>query len=108
VAGVLAGLMILTRANAATLLAPLTVAVWDARPRWSWRALAPPAALVAVALLTMAPWTVRNAVEFGSFVPVSTQLGTVLAGTYNDAKQASCSAAPRRSLGTSSESRGAP
>jgi 4-amino-4-deoxy-L-arabinose transferase-like glycosyltransferase len=35
VAGALAGLMILTRANAATLLAPLTVAVWDARPRWS-------------------------------------------------------------------------
>jgi 4-amino-4-deoxy-L-arabinose transferase-like glycosyltransferase len=84
-AGVLGGLAILTRANAAILLAPLVVAVWDARPRWSWRALAPPAALVAIALATVAPWTIRNAVVFHSFVPVSTQLGTALAGTYNDA-----------------------
>jgi 4-amino-4-deoxy-L-arabinose transferase-like glycosyltransferase len=85
VAGVLGGLSILTRANAAILLVPLVVAVWDARPRWSWRALAPPAALVAAALLTLTPWTVRNAVAFHTFVPVSTQLGTALAGTYNDA-----------------------
>jgi 4-amino-4-deoxy-L-arabinose transferase-like glycosyltransferase len=84
-AGLLAGLAILTRANAAILLAPLVVAVWDARPRWSWRALAPPAALVAVALAAVAPWTIRNAVVFHSFVPVTTQLGTALAGTYNDA-----------------------
>ncbi|HEX7301044.1 MAG TPA: glycosyltransferase family 39 protein [Solirubrobacteraceae bacterium] len=84
-AGVLGGLTILTRANAAILLAPLMFAVWDARPRWSWRALAPPVVLAAVALLTVAPWTVRNAVAFGRFVPVSTQLGTALAGTYNDA-----------------------
>jgi hypothetical protein len=40
---------------------------------------------VAVAVLTVAPWTVRNVVVLGSFVPVSTQLGTSLAGTYNDA-----------------------
>jgi 4-amino-4-deoxy-L-arabinose transferase-like glycosyltransferase len=85
VAGVLGGLAILTRANAAILLAPLVIAVWDARPRWSWRALAPPAALVAVALATVSPWTIRNAVVFHSFVPVTTQLGTALAGTYNDA-----------------------
>ena len=55
VAGLFGGLTILTRANAAVLLAPLVVAVWDARPRWSWRALAPPGALVAVALLAVAP-----------------------------------------------------
>jgi 4-amino-4-deoxy-L-arabinose transferase-like glycosyltransferase len=85
VAGVLGGLAILTRANAAILLAPLAIAVWGARPRWSWRAVAPPAALVAVALATVSPWTIRNAVVFHSFVPVSTQLGTALAGTYNDA-----------------------
>ena len=82
--GVLAGLAILTRANAAILLLPLAVAVWDARPRWSRRALLPPAVLVAVAVVTVAPWTVRNAVVLGRFVPVSTQLGTSLAGTYND------------------------
>jgi Dolichyl-phosphate-mannose-protein mannosyltransferase len=85
VAGVLGGLAILTRPNAAILVAPLALAVWDARPRWSWRALAPPAALVAVALATVSPWTIRNAVVFHSFVPVTTQLGSALAGTYNDA-----------------------
>jgi 4-amino-4-deoxy-L-arabinose transferase-like glycosyltransferase len=82
-AGVLGGLAILTRANAAVLLLPLALAVWDVRPRWSWRALALPALLVAVAALTVAPWTVRNAVELHAFVPVTTQLGTALAGTYN-------------------------
>jgi 4-amino-4-deoxy-L-arabinose transferase-like glycosyltransferase len=84
VAGLLAGLAILTRANGAILLLPLGFAVWDARPRWSRRALLPPALLVAVAVLTVAPWTIRNAVVLGAFVPVSTQLGTSLAGTYND------------------------
>jgi 4-amino-4-deoxy-L-arabinose transferase-like glycosyltransferase len=83
-AGVLGGLAVLTRANAAILLAPLAIAVWDVRPRWSWRALAPPAALVAVAIATVSPWTIRNAVVLHSFVPVTTQLGTALAGTYND------------------------
>jgi 4-amino-4-deoxy-L-arabinose transferase-like glycosyltransferase len=87
-AGLLIGLAILTRANAAILLAPLAFAVWGARPRWSPRALAAPAALVTVALMTVAPWTVRNAVVLGAFVPVTTQLGTSLAGTYNTAAQA--------------------
>ena len=40
--------------------------------------------LVAVALLVVAPWTIRNAVELRAFVPVTTQFGSALAGTYND------------------------
>jgi 4-amino-4-deoxy-L-arabinose transferase-like glycosyltransferase len=84
VTGVLLGLSTLTRANAAIVLVPLAIAVWDVRPRWSWRALAPPALVVGVAVLTVAPWTIRNAVVLGSLVPVTTQLGTSLAGTYND------------------------
>jgi 4-amino-4-deoxy-L-arabinose transferase-like glycosyltransferase len=83
-AGVLAGLTILTRANAIVLLLPLVLAVWLGRPRLSWRALGPPAVLVAMALLTVSPWTIRNAVVFDRFVPVSTQFGSALAGTYND------------------------
>jgi 4-amino-4-deoxy-L-arabinose transferase-like glycosyltransferase len=83
--GVLAGLATLTRANAVVLLIPLGLAVWDGRPRSSWAALGPPVALVAAAILTVAPWTIRNAEALHAFVPVSTQLGSSLAGTYNDA-----------------------
>jgi 4-amino-4-deoxy-L-arabinose transferase-like glycosyltransferase len=82
--GVLTGLAILTRANALILLLPLAFAVWDRRPRWSLPALAPPAALVLVAVLAVAPWTIRNARNLHAFVPVTTQLGSALAGTYND------------------------
>jgi 4-amino-4-deoxy-L-arabinose transferase-like glycosyltransferase len=82
-AGFLGGLTVLTRANALVLLLPLAFAVWDARPRWSWRALGPPVALGLVALVCVTPWTIRNAVVFDQFVPVSTQLGSALAGTYN-------------------------
>jgi len=83
-AGLLAGLAILTRANALILLLPLAFAVWDRRPRWSLPALAPPAVLVLVAVLAVAPWTIRNARNLHAFVPVTTQLGSALAGTYND------------------------
>jgi 4-amino-4-deoxy-L-arabinose transferase-like glycosyltransferase len=82
-AGLLAGLAVLTRANGLILLVPLILAVWAA-PRRSWRSAGPPAVLVAVALGTVAPWTIRNAVELHAFVPVSTQLGWALAGTYNN------------------------
>jgi 4-amino-4-deoxy-L-arabinose transferase-like glycosyltransferase len=82
--GVLGGLTILTRANALVLLLPLGLAVWTIRPRFSPRALAVPAVLVLLALLTVSPWTIRNAIVFDRFIPVSTQLGSALAGTYND------------------------
>ena len=82
-AGLLAGLAVLTRANGLILLVPLVLAVWAA-PRRSWHSAGPPAVLVAVALATVAPWTIRNAVELQAFVPVTTQLGWALAGTYND------------------------
>jgi 4-amino-4-deoxy-L-arabinose transferase-like glycosyltransferase len=81
--GVLAGLAILTRANALILLAPLAVAAWDGRPRWSRAALGPPLALIVVAALTVTPWTIRNARTLHHFVPVTTQLGSAMAGTYN-------------------------
>ena len=87
-AGVLGGLAILTRANALVLLLPLAIAAWTVRPRLSRAALGPPAVLCVVALLVVAPWTVRNAVVLDTFIPVSTQLGSALAGTYNDQARA--------------------
>jgi 4-amino-4-deoxy-L-arabinose transferase-like glycosyltransferase len=83
-AGALAGLAILTRANAMILLLPLALVAWDRRPRWSLRAVGPPVALVAVAVVVVSPWTIRNARALHQFVPVSTQLGSALGGTYND------------------------
>jgi 4-amino-4-deoxy-L-arabinose transferase-like glycosyltransferase len=82
-AGVLMGLAILGRANALILLAPLAFAVWK-RPR----GFGPPIALVVAAALTVAPWTIRNAVTLHAFVPVSTQFGSALAGTYNSEARA--------------------
>jgi 4-amino-4-deoxy-L-arabinose transferase-like glycosyltransferase len=82
-AGVLAGLATLTRNNGAVLLLPLALGVWTGRPRWSWRALAAPLALAGVALLTVLPWTVRNARALDAFVPVATNAGTTLHGVYN-------------------------
>ena len=79
-AGVLAGLAILTRANGAVVLLPLALAAWG-RVAVSWRA---PAVLLACAALTVAPWTIRNAVTFDEFIPVASQAGITLAGTYNE------------------------
>jgi 4-amino-4-deoxy-L-arabinose transferase-like glycosyltransferase len=83
-AGVLAGLATLTRAQAMILLVPLAIAVWDGRPWRSRAAIGPPLVLLVAAALTIAPWTIRNARELHAFVPVSTQLGSAMAGTYND------------------------
>jgi hypothetical protein len=66
-AGMAFGLAALTR-ESSLYLAPLGAA-WLA-----WRRparLRPAAVFLAATLLTVAPWTVRNAVRFGAFVPVS-------------------------------------
>jgi hypothetical protein len=39
--------------------------------------------LVGLAVVAIAPWTVRNAVELHAFVPISDETGITLAGTYN-------------------------
>jgi 4-amino-4-deoxy-L-arabinose transferase-like glycosyltransferase len=79
-AGVLMGLAILGRANAIILLVPLAAAVWR-----GWRT---PLVLCVAAALTVAPWTIRNYETFHAFVPVSTQFGSALAGTYNSEAKA--------------------
>jgi 4-amino-4-deoxy-L-arabinose transferase-like glycosyltransferase len=84
VAGGLVGLAALTRANGIAMALPLAVALWAAGDGPAVRRARPALAMVAVALLTIAPWTLRNAIEFHRFVPVAVEDGYGLAGTYND------------------------
>jgi 4-amino-4-deoxy-L-arabinose transferase-like glycosyltransferase len=87
-AGIASGLGILTRETAAVTLLPLAVVAWQTA---SVSATAPGprrragrvVAAVGIACLVVAPWTIRNAVRFHAFVPVSTSLGFLIEGTYN-------------------------
>jgi 4-amino-4-deoxy-L-arabinose transferase-like glycosyltransferase len=79
-AGALVGLAALTRSSGALLAVPLIVAI-AARPRP--RRFLGVAVFAAAVLLVVAPWTIRNAVVLGAFVPVSTEAGPTLLGTYN-------------------------
>lgn len=81
--GALAGGATLTRTNGLVVLGVLALVVWG-RP-WPRRAsLVAPLVVVAAGLLVIAPWSARNTAAFGTLVPVSTQSGFTLAGTYND------------------------
>jgi hypothetical protein len=92
VAGALAGLAILTRVNGAVLLLPLALAAWGRLPvsprsrsrPFRLQALRAPAVVLACAALAVAPWTIRNAIVFHEFIPVASQTGITLAGTYNE------------------------
>ncbi len=84
VTGVLIGLVALTRSNGLGLALPICVLVWNERPRRSWRALRSPLVVLTAAAVTLVPWTVRNAGTLHAFIPISTQSGYALAGTYND------------------------
>jgi 4-amino-4-deoxy-L-arabinose transferase-like glycosyltransferase len=79
-AGALVGLAALTRSNGALLAVPLIVAI-GAQP--GRRRFVGVAAFAAAAVLVVAPWTLRNEVVLGAFVPVSTGMGPTLLGTYN-------------------------
>ncbi|HEV2814609.1 MAG TPA: glycosyltransferase family 39 protein [Solirubrobacteraceae bacterium] len=86
--GVLVGLAALTRANGIALAAPLAVALWDRAERPLLRRALPAVAMVGVMALTIAPWTIRNAIVFERFVPIAVEDGYGLAGTYNDEARA--------------------
>lgn len=78
-AGALCAAAILTRAVAVPwAVVGLTVAA-GAGPGRVRRATA----LVAVLVVVMAPWTVRNAIVLHGFVPVTTEGGYTVAGQYN-------------------------
>jgi 4-amino-4-deoxy-L-arabinose transferase-like glycosyltransferase len=81
-AGLLFGLALLDRPALVMFGLPLVAGLWG-RPWRSRAAVRAPAIALAVALLTVVPWTIRNAAEFHAFVPISTQSGFLVAGTYN-------------------------
>ncbi|MEO6495949.1 MAG: glycosyltransferase family 39 protein [Solirubrobacteraceae bacterium] len=86
--GALVGLATLTRVNGIVLLAPLVIAVWGPAGQPLLRRALPALALVLVTALTIAPWTIRNAYVFDEFIPVATEDGYTLAGTYNEVARA--------------------
>ncbi len=79
-AGALIGLATLTRPTGLLLAIPLGLAVAKGPSRRPAAALV----LVVAMALTIAPWTVRNAVQMNAFIPVSDFVGSWVAGTYND------------------------
>ncbi|MGP0052588.1 MAG: ArnT family glycosyltransferase [Solirubrobacteraceae bacterium] len=87
--GVFCGLGALTHENALLYVIPLGFAAWTVarrrpnRTRSGLRALAAPTTLLIITCATIAPWTIRNAVELHAFVPISDEAGITLAGTYN-------------------------
>ena len=87
-AGALSGLATLTHENGILILLPLLVAVSKHAPGARRHWVIGPALLVATAAITIAPWTIRNAVVMHSFVPVSDETGITLVGTYNPASAA--------------------
>jgi 4-amino-4-deoxy-L-arabinose transferase-like glycosyltransferase len=82
--GAMIGLATLTRSEALLFLPFLVVPVaWRARPSWRGRGGLALAAILG-ALVVLAPWTIRDQLAFGRFVPVSTNDATVLAGANCD------------------------
>ena len=83
-AGVLVGLAALTRSNGIVLALPLGLAVWTGRPRLRWNSLRPVVVVVGVALVVVAPWSIRSSLALDSPVLVSTQAGYAVSGIYDD------------------------
>lgn len=74
--GVLAGLACLTRGQGLVLL-PIAICYWLARDGWRPALRSACLAFVAAVLL-IAPWTLRNAVQLHAFIPISTNSGAAL------------------------------
>lgn len=79
--GAALGLLVLDRTSLAVLVVPVGLLLFRHRP--SWRRLAPLGALLLAATAVVTPWLVRDRVVLHHWVPVTTQSGYVLSGTYN-------------------------
>jgi 4-amino-4-deoxy-L-arabinose transferase-like glycosyltransferase len=82
--GVLLGALALTRPEYLAISLPIAVVVFARGGRGDWRPCLGQAAIMLVGFaIVVAPWTVRNEVALGRFVPISTGGGQVLfAGSY--------------------------
>lgn len=88
-AGTLAGLTALTRENGVIVLVGVAALAVTGRNSRGWlHRLRAPVLVMAVGMLTIAPWTIRNAVVMGGFLPISDESGPTLVGTYNPLSQA--------------------
>jgi 4-amino-4-deoxy-L-arabinose transferase-like glycosyltransferase len=83
-AGGLAGLAVLCRETAGLVLVTGVLLISARMDRTHLRQAGRSAlALVLPAVVVVVPWTIRNAIELHSFIPVSDSPGEALAGTYN-------------------------
>ncbi|HET9162145.1 MAG TPA: glycosyltransferase family 39 protein [Solirubrobacterales bacterium] len=82
--GVLLGALALVRPEYLAISFPVAVVIFARRGRDGWRAGLAQALIMLIGLaIVVAPWTVRNEVALGRFVPISTGGGQVLfAGSY--------------------------
>jgi len=82
--GLLLGALALVRPEYLAISFPIAVVVFARRGRDEWRAgLAQALIMLAGLAIVVVPWTVRNEVALGRFVPISTGGGQVLfAGSY--------------------------
>jgi 4-amino-4-deoxy-L-arabinose transferase-like glycosyltransferase len=83
-AGALCGLAVLTRNTALALLLCIPPGVLVMRPKLGLHSLRAPIVVLLAAAVVVAPWTARNAVQFGRFIPVTTNAGITAAGVYNE------------------------
>lgn len=87
VAGAFSGLSWLTRDTGPAVVIAAALVAWTGKSELSRRGLALPFVVIACAVATIAPWTIRNAVVMHAFIPVSDESGYTLAGTYNATSQ---------------------
>jgi 4-amino-4-deoxy-L-arabinose transferase-like glycosyltransferase len=81
-AGALCGFALLTRNTAAPLFVCIPLGMIVAPFRLTLASLRAPLAVLGVAALVVAPWTIRNQAEFGRLIPVTTSAGITAAGVY--------------------------
>lgn len=84
-AGALIGAAALTHSNGLLLTPVIACLTLPPGERWSQRGARRAAVALVGAALVIAPWTIRNAVDLHRLVPISTETGNTLAGTYNPA-----------------------